>query len=239
MNKKLIKASLAGAAVIALAAAGGSTFAAYSDFTTVTGNDAGAGTLTLGMGPNAGQNLVFDHIKMAPQQINQERQVYVTSNNAQSTPDGRLFMKITNLKGTEDGCDGNGEKAVDSACTTPATSEGQFIKDATVTITSYKPTTPGVCNQLYAPGGSAVTGQHGGSLSDLATQTAATAYELTGNGTTLNGGGVDMSVLHPGDGLCVSITIGLASGVSNASQGDSASFDVEFDLKQALANGQV
>lgn len=230
MNSKLMKAGIAGAAVVALAAGGG-TYAAYSDFANVTGNHAGAGTLTLDVGPNAGQDLKFDHVTMAPGGINAERQVFVTSNDAASTPSANLFVSLTNLQGTEDGCDGNAEVLVDAACTTgPVTSPtaGQFIRDATVQWYSYVPDSPGVCNQSYSPSMKTVTPQHGGSLSALASQTATTPYEL--DGTSQN---YKLPYLAPGQGLCFAMEVSLAYGVSNASQGDSASFDLHFDLVQA------
>ena len=230
MNSKLIKASVAGAAVVALAAGGG-TYAAYSDFANVTGNQAGAGTLTLDVGPNAGQDLKFDHVTMAPGGINAERQVFVTSNNAASTPSANLFISLTHLQGTEDGCDGAQEVIDDhGACNTPGTSStaGQFINDAVVQWTSYIPDSPGVCNQSYAPGMKVVTPQHGGSLAQLATQTATTPYQLNGTSQVYK-----LPYLAPGQGLCVSMDISLPYAASNASQGDSASFDLHFDLLQA------
>jgi predicted ribosomally synthesized peptide with SipW-like signal peptide len=227
MNSKLIKASVAGAAVVALAAGGG-TFAAWSDFGSVTDNNVGSGTLTLDLGPNQGSDLQFDHITMAPGQINQERNVYIASNSGTSTPNAKLFLTFKNVTGTEDGCDGNGEKTDDLNCAdTSAANPGQFVEDATVQVTSYVPNSPGVCTQSYAPGGKGVTPLHGGNLNWWSTQAP---YELTGDGTSF--GGIAVPILHPGEGMCVSVTIGLAHGVDNASQGDQASFDLRFDLQQ-------
>jgi predicted ribosomally synthesized peptide with SipW-like signal peptide len=227
MNSKLMKASLAGAAAIALAAGGG-TFAAWSDFAEVTDNNVGAGTLTLSLPANGGSDFTFDQVKMAPGGINSERNVYVATNDGTSTPNGKLFLTFKNVKGTEDGCDGNGELADDANCDDGlSTNEGEFIDDALVQVTSYSTNTPGVCNQSYSPGGHTVTALHGGSLTWWKGQPA---YELTGNGAAY--GGPDMTVLHPGEGLCVSVSIGLAHAVDNASQGDSADFDMHFDLVQ-------
>lgn len=229
MNRKLLKASLAGAAVIALVAGGG-TYAAYSDFSNVTGNNVGAGTLKLNVGANAGQDLKFDHVNMAPGAINAERQVFVTSNDSTSTPSANLFVSLTNLEGTEDGCDG-AEAVVDAACSSgPVTSptSGQFIRDATVQWYSYVPDSPGVCNQSYSPAMKTVTPQHGGSLTALAAQTATTPYALNGSTQAYK-----LPYLAPGQGLCFAMDVSLAYGVNNASQGDSASFDLHFDLVQA------
>jgi predicted ribosomally synthesized peptide with SipW-like signal peptide len=234
MNGKLIKLAVAGVAAVALAAGGG-TFAAWSDFVDVAGNNAGAGTLSLNVGPNGGGDLKFDHVSMAPQQINQEREVYIASNAATSTPNARLFISLTNLVGTEDGCDGNSEIVADPACANPGGSQGQFITDATLQISSYAVNSPGDCTEGYAPAGKAVTAQYGGSLLTVEQKTNApnSAHELTGDGTSF--GGTALPVLTPGQGICVSMTIGLAAGVSNASQGDSASWTTHFDLEQALA----
>ena len=108
MNKKLVRGSLAGVAALALAA-GGTTMAAWSDFTDITGNEAGAGVLKLTVGPNTGSDFKFDHVKMAPGGIDMQRNVYVASNDGDSTPSGRLFISLKDLVGHEDGCDGNAE----------------------------------------------------------------------------------------------------------------------------------
>jgi predicted ribosomally synthesized peptide with SipW-like signal peptide len=225
MNKKILKGALAGTAVIALAAGGG-TFAAWSDFSEIAGNQAGAGILELQVNPNAGSDFKFDHVTMAPGGINTQRNVYVASNSGDSTPSGQLFITLKDLVGHEDGCDG-AEFADDSACGNGGA--GQFIDDAYLQVSSYAVNSPGECTQGYAPGGKIVTGQHGGSLKWWESQVA--PYELTGDGTSI--GGVNRSYLAPGQGLCVSMTLNLAYGVDNASQGDSADFTTRFDLKQA------
>lgn len=233
MNSKLIKASLAGVAAIAVAAAGGSTLASYSDFTDLTGNEAGAGVMKLTVSPNAGSQLLFDHVTMAPGGIHYQRNVYVASNDGASTPSGQLFVSLTQLKGTEDGCDGNAEVLADPKCVNPtstdSTNSGDFIDDAVMQWTSYAVNAPGDCTASYAPASKVVTGQHGGSLRSIAA--AVTPWELTGNGTAL--GGANRSYLAPGQGLCVSFDISLGYSADNASQGDSASFITHFDLKQA------
>jgi hypothetical protein len=228
MNSKLIKASLAGVAAIGLAAGGG-TFAAWSDFNLSGVNNAGAGTLSLTVNPNQPADIVFNPLKMAPGGINGVRNVYVASNDGDSTPSGQLFVSLVDLVGHEDGCDG-GELGDDSNCAdTAATNPGDFVDDATAQFSSYAVNSPGECTEGYAPASKVVTAVHGGSLASIGAW--ATPWELTGNGTSL--GGVDRHYLAPGQGLCVSMSIGLASAVDNASQGDSADFKIRFDLKQA------
>jgi predicted ribosomally synthesized peptide with SipW-like signal peptide len=226
MNSKLIKGSLAGVAALALAA-GGTTFAAWSDFNEITGNDVGAGILKLTVAPNSGSQMVFDSLEMAPGGINGKRAVYVASNDGASTPSGRLFLSLKDVLGTEDGCVGNSEILDDPDC--GGSNEGDFIDDALLQVTTYAVNSPGDCTPSYAPASKVVTPQHGGSLSWWESQP--TAWEVTGNGTSL--GGVDRSYLAPGQGLCVSMDISLAYAVDNASQGDSSLFMTRFDLKQA------
>ena len=229
MNSKLIKASLAGAAVIALAATGSGTFAAWSDFNTSGVNHVGAGVLKLTVAPNTGSDVLFDHLTMAPGGINQDRTVYIASNTGDSTPSGRLFISLKDLVGTEDGCDGAGESQDDANCS-DTTNSGDLITDPNglLQVTSYAVNGPSDCTQGYAPANKVVTGTHGGTLAWWATQLP---YELTGNGTSL--GGVNRSYLAPGQGLCVSMTMDLGYAANNASQGDSATFKTRFDLNQA------
>jgi predicted ribosomally synthesized peptide with SipW-like signal peptide len=227
MNRKLVMGAVAGVAAIGLAV-GGTTYAAWSDFGDVTGNHVGAGILKLNLGANNGSDLKFDHVTMAPGGINLERNVYVASNDGASTPDAQLFMSLKNIAGTENGCDSNGERTDDANCSDTSTAnQGQFVDDAIVQATSYTVNSPNDCTQAYAPAGHAVTALHGGSLNFWKTQVP---WQLTGDLSA--SGGAAMPVLAPGQGLCVSLSISLAHAVDNASQGDSAAFDIHFDLVQ-------
>ena len=232
MNSKLIKASLAGVAVIGLAAAGGSTFAAYSDFNISDPNTVGAGVLTLHVEGNSPTDVAFNQVHMAPGGINQVRNVYVASNDLASTPSGRLFVSLVDLHGHEDGCKGNAEVLDDPNCAdTAATNQGQFVRDSIMNFVSWAATSPSDCvpPASGAQAAKLVTGQHGGSLSAVAAW--ATPYELTADGRSL--GGVDRHYLAPGQGMCVSLDLSLAYATNNASQGDSADFKIRFDLAQA------
>ena len=235
MNRKLLLGAVAGVAAIGLAV-GGATYAAYSDFGDVTGNAAGAGTLTLDLHGNQAGDVKFDHVTMAPGNIDSQRQVFIASNSSDSTPSAQLFVSLKNLTGTEDGCDGQQEAIDDGgACNTPGTGAnvGQFLTDATVQWYSYIPTTPGTCNESYATSTTAVTPQHGPTFAALAS-TATTPYQLTGSSLGApNTVGVNVPYLAPGQGMCFAMSVGLGYGVDNASQGDSVNFDLHFDLVQA------
>jgi hypothetical protein len=231
MNSKLIKASLAGAAALALVA-GGSTMAAFSDFNIGGQNTVGAGVLTLHVEGNTPADVPFNQVHMAPGGINQVRNVYVASNDLASTPSGRLFVSLVDLHGHEDGCDGNAEVLDDPNCATTADSNpGQFVRDSILQFVSWAANSPSDCvpPASGAQAAKLVTPQHGGSLTAVAAW--ATPWELTGDGRSL--GGVDRHYLAPGQGMCVSLDLSLAYATNNASQGDSADFKVRFDLQQA------
>jgi hypothetical protein len=245
MNRKLVLGAVAGVAAIGLAV-GGTTYAAYSDFGDVGGNDVGAGTLMLDLHGNQAGDVKFDHITMAPGGIATQRQVFIASNDGTSTPSAVLSVSLTDLVGTEDGCDGSQEAIDDGgACNTPGSgpTSGQFLDDATVQWYSYIPTTAGVCNESYTTATTDVTPQYGGSLAHLASTTdpalGGTPYSLMSHDTlpvaTAPVGRVIVPWLAPGQGMCFAMSVGLAYGVDNASQGDSASFNLHFDLNQAPA----
>jgi hypothetical protein len=227
MNRKLVIGAVAGVAAVALAY-GGTTYSAWSDFGDVTGNTTTAGVLVLNLGANKGEDLKFDNIKIAPG-LNMERHVYIASNDAVSTPSAKLFVSLTNLKGHEDGCHGNGEIKADLLCNDTA-GAGQFIEDATVQWSSYAVDSPTQCNQSYATAKNVITPQHGPTFQKLSNETATSGYELTGDYSA--NGGTALPLLAPGKGLCFAMEVGLWHGVDNASQGDSASFDLHFDLVQ-------
>lgn len=241
MNSKLMKAGIAGAAVVALAAGGG-TYAAYSDFGNITGNSAGAGTLTLNLGNNAGGDLKYDHVFMAPGDVGAARTVYVASNDGTAATKSKLFLSLQDLVGTEDGCDGNAEVIDDANCVNTAAaiaagtatgplSHGQFINDALLTVTSYIPDpTTHKCNPSNASKTTDVTPEVTKSLSAWA---ASAPYELTGDRTAF--GGPDVSTLAQNQGICVSMQIGLPFSANNESQGDQAAFTTHFDLNQVAS----
>src|SRR4051812_30682287 len=148
MNSKLIKAGLAGAAAIALAAGGG-TFASWSDFYTDANNTVGADVLALSVNqPNATRQ--FDDVKLAPGQA-RDYAFYVASRNGVTVPDADLTMTIKNLTGHENGCDSNSEIAdqAPSLCT-DTTGPGQFPAQAAYYVQADKVSDPSLCNGSYA-----------------------------------------------------------------------------------------
>ena len=239
MNKKLIKASVAGAAAIALAA-GGTTFASWSDFAQVDDNSAGAGILRLDLtgGNTDSASIGWDNVRMKPGGT-EERVMYIASNDGDSVPKGKLKMTISDLLETEangfkadkvtpgtglsDGslCTTLSEKVAEGgSCGTP----GEFLKEGIVTV---RYSTPGVLPAGVDPEAC----DNALSFPD----DASTFYRLWDgeDKSPLNNKQFDMGTVAPGEGVCAIIEIVFPASASNASQGDTASFDMRFDLNQA------
>ena len=238
MNSKLVKASLAGAAVIALAAGGG-TFASWSDFNVWSGNQSGAGTLTLSTNTPGSQT--FHVGNLTPGQV-WENETYLLSNKSDSTPNGKLYISIANLTGSEDGCQGNSEVLADPDCA--GANAGEFPSDAKVFIKT-KSSDQATCG-VQPTGSDAPGGFEKGifgagldllganpatekSLSDLAT---AGQVQLIRPGTPT--ATFDPSIFKPGEGVCTAIYVYLPQTASNEVQGDQATFDLRADLIQAV-----
>jgi predicted ribosomally synthesized peptide with SipW-like signal peptide len=243
MNSKLMKASLAGAAVVALAAGGG-TFAAWSDFQSWTGNQSGAGTLTLST--TTPDTQAFHVGNLTPGQV-YEKESYLLSNKSDSTPNGTLWLTLSNLVGHEDGCQGNSEVIADPNCANTA-GVGQFPQDAKVFIktnSSNQTTCNVVPSGSDAPAGfehaifgaagptsldiNGVDPVHEKSLSALA---AAGPVQLVRPGDPALG--FDPSVFKPGEGVCVDFFVYLPATTGNEVQGDQSTFDLTATLNQAI-----
>lgn len=251
MNNKLIKASLAGAAAIAITA-GGATFAAFSDFGNIHNNSVGAGFLKLDL--NAGQGsapLAFGNL--APG-MNSFRTIWVASNDGQSVPNANLSVQFLNLKDTAAPCSTSlGKASADNGCTVDPSTDaitgtptaGHLSQELTFQ-TQYYPqiTDPQTCQATlattYPSYLSVLPADHPGDMFESAT--AGTKYTLQDGNTP-----AAPLVLKPGQGVCIGIGAFWPNGptdsahqtnpaypVDNAAQGDSMAFDVHFDLTQPL-----
>lgn len=213
MNKKILKAALAATAVLALAAGGGGTWSSWSDWDTVTGSQVGADQLKLTVNESATSQ--FNDMKLAPGlRIDTE---YVVANRTGTTiPLADLTMQLTNLVGHEDGCTStSSEFAVDPDCNDTAT-PGEFIDEAMLIVNTTTPSTnPDACS---LPHGNV---QGPISLVDFRDQTASTPLAV--------------GSLAPGQYVCVAMGLSMPITATNASQGDSASFDLKFMLNQHVS----
>jgi predicted ribosomally synthesized peptide with SipW-like signal peptide len=212
MNSKLVKASLAGVAALALAA-GGSTFAAWSDFADVTGNSAGAGELVLNIeGPNgqeAVQQASFGNF--APGE-GQDVTRYLASQQGDAVPTANLSVVMNELKNADNLCSSNSEAAEDS-CEFEDAAGGEFGQSANIKIQVTGPTTAGSCGQAGS---------------------ATLPYSEVYNGSINGLAGISQALgsLSDGQGVCMKSTVTLPHSATNNSQGDSATWDWHFDLVQ-------
>lgn len=223
INKSIIRGTLAGVGVIALAAGGG-TFASWSDFDVIADNGAGAGIMRLDVSNRHGSTVDVAPFRLAPGQ-NKAQEFYLASADATNVPAGTLTATILNLRDIED----NGP-----ACTT----NSEALAEAPDNFDSHGlPTNPlndcGATGELSgqlktqilfsAPVASAAscpnTGIYGGPLSKTLAQQVA-------------GGPWTLGTLTAGQGICVRVEMSLPATATNAVQGDDVAFDYRFDLVQ-------
>ena len=218
-KKKLAAGAVAGVAALALI--GGGTFALWSDFDTVEGNNLAAGTLVI----DVGESVPLDMGELAPGE-NKETTLFIAnrSDDTAALQNAQLSATFLNLRDIEDGCVSNSEKAEDSTCGNESGNDnGEFSQQAYLQLRVSSAATAGQC----------------GSTAPRAWKPLADYFAAP---TSLGG-------LNPGQGICVRIEAGLPSGqgsntpppgidapnapsATNAVQGDSATFDVRFDLTQ-------
>lgn len=225
MNKKLLKASIAGTAALALAA-GGSTFAAWSDFG-VESTEAGAGYLRLSVDTltKAGANVKPFQLEPGdPEdpQTNKFQEFYLSSADSGNTPAGNLTMKIKTLVDNEDQptCTTSSEAVAEGGVCGGA-NQGELSRQAKVQILKAAPV-GGTCPSTgYASVSPSVNRQF--------------LFDLQNDEITLG-------TLAPGQGMCVRMEMALehttaminGTNANNLTQGDDASFDVEFTLDQVV-----
>jgi predicted ribosomally synthesized peptide with SipW-like signal peptide len=227
MNKKILKAGLAGTAVVAIAAGGG-TWSSWSDFHVDSGNSVGADHLSLQVNESATKK--FDNVKLAP---GEERDVafYVASRDGDAVPNATLSLTLENLVPTENGCDSNSEAYAESGGAISDKSDaaapcnqggpGQFAEQSLFYVQATKMTDPTQCT-TSTPMGSKL-------LNTKLSAAEGVPVDLLGSGITLG----------PGEGACVLAHVFMPDNASqygfaadNKSQGDQATFDVRFDLTQ-------
>lgn len=218
MNKKIVSGAVAGVAALALAA-GGSTFAAWSDFDSIDDTSAAADELTLVLDPS--NSFGFDNTKLAPGEEEQSTKMLVNRTGSTVT-NASLTMAMTDLLGTEDGCTStNSEQAIDPDCETRAgetsPTAGNFIDQAVFSVSTGAPVN-GVC------GGSSTR------TNKVFTDVRLADIPARGKTSLLAAG----DTLTKNEALCVGVSVKLPKTANDASQGDSASFDLDFELKQII-----
>jgi predicted ribosomally synthesized peptide with SipW-like signal peptide len=210
-KKKLAAGAVAGVAALALI--GGGTFALWSDFDVLEDNTASAGRLQLTVenGPvnNVGQPL-------APGE-NYDYEYFLSSADLAGVPDADLSLTITGLENEENGC--NGAEAEDDPTCGTDEADGEFSEQSVMRIRWTAP----IANATAA------TCKNGAQTFDRGVQVLNTAPSID---EVVAAGPIALGTLTKGQGVCVRIDVGLPPAASNATQGDAATYDVQFDLQQ-------
>jgi predicted ribosomally synthesized peptide with SipW-like signal peptide len=217
MKNKLVKASLAGVAAVAIAAGGG-TFAAWSDYDTIADNSARAEKLQLVLNQSATETFNADQ-KLAPGVL-QERSVVLAARAGDTIPAATLKLAMDKLVGHEDGCTTKSEAAEDlDGCT--AGDGGEFTKQATLIINAFAPSATLSDSDLCDASKN--------TLIPVLPATTLDQVPAKGNIDLLQGG-----TLAKNQRICVKMGVQLPKTATNAVQGDSATFDLKFLLEQAV-----
>jgi len=224
MNSKLMKAGIAGAAVVALAAGGG-TFAAWSDFQNVTGNQTSAGHLVLNLPNTTGPISNVAQQSIAPGE-SRTIDYFLTSADLDGVPSAALSLKVKDIVDNENGCASNSEAAVDTC--NVAGDVGEFSQQAYMRVRYSDPVA--INSGAWNPSLHECTAPviHGVGVTEPDNNT--THYPRLASYTTP----AALGTLQAGQGVCVRIDIGLDPNANNAVQGDSSNFNVEWDLTQIL-----
>lgn len=216
MNSKLMKASLAGAAAVALAAGGG-TFAAWSDQQSFTSRQQ-AGTLTLDLTPVNNQTLPFNNDELGPGGFKEERLIIngVTDGTYAVPIKSTLSFSIANVKGTEDGCHAT-EQDVDANCGDGlTTNQGELPGSLLVSLSEATANSDGTCNGVtYVP---VIVDQPMAHGND-------TGWASNISGQNFANGTGSYKV-------CADLKIQLDKNSDNSTQGDAATWDAVFHLQQ-------
>lgn len=226
MNKHIVKGGLAGVAVLALAA-GGSTFASWSDFDQINGNKTEAGHLKLDLDSTGAINNVGGQA-IAPGEF-RTIDFMVASADLDGVPLADLSMKIMNLQDQDNGCgSSNSEQALDPGCATQTNDGGEFSQQGYVRIRYTNPAPESAVtfggNNCSAPGG----------------YVNSVGYTPANDNNSENypklnslGGSQALGSLAGDQAVCVRVDLGLPESATNIVQTDSSTFDLQFDLVQS------
>ncbi|WAX56043.1 CalY family protein [Jatrophihabitans cynanchi] len=241
MDRRLVSGAIAAIAAVGLGV-GGSTSAAFNDFSDVPGNQTAAGTLQLDLTPGASGSVVVSLGRLMPGGRS-TRAVWVAANDSTSSIDGTLSLRFHDLVDTAAPCDTSRDKARAvlaagvAGCTVTDTTvsgvpeHGSLSKVLTMSVSAARMLGAASCS-VQSQGTAVALPETGrGNLAML----AASAQQLPV--AERDGGRL---VLGPGEGVCVAVTAdwpgdeapGTNEPADNAAQGDSLTVQLSFDLTQ-------
>jgi predicted ribosomally synthesized peptide with SipW-like signal peptide len=241
MNKKIVRGSLAGVAVIAFAAGGG-TFASWTDSGTIDDNHVGAGFLRLDLNGQDGSAVApLNWGRLAPGMVN-VRTVWLASNDGDSVPSAKLKATFYHLDDQENSCSSNSERLADpSDCDGNAADTGELSHILSFQTSYYPGLSEHQCATYPTNPPSSYDGYNAFfpvNQGDLLTAASGAGHTYTLNEMDTT----DPLILDPGEGICVGFQADWPQDPSNqvsapydnddVAQGDSMSFDVKFTLEQ-------
>jgi alternate signal-mediated exported protein len=218
MNSKLMKASLAGVAAIALTT-GGTTFAAWSDFGEVNGVEAAAGYLKLDVSSiNGPTDANVTPLSLMPGE-RKTQEFFISSADSGNTPDGDLSVTLNSLSDTEDTvgvCTTRSEGVAEGVnAGADCGTVGELSQQLRVDINKAAVPAGGDCTKAaytYGPSGEV---SNYVLLKDMVDAAKA------------------VTTLSPAEGVCLRVEMYLPDSADNKIQGDEVSFNWRFDLDQA------
>ncbi|HSL56699.1 MAG TPA: SipW-dependent-type signal peptide-containing protein [Acidimicrobiales bacterium] len=224
MSKRTMMMGLAVIAVAGLVGTG--TFAAWSDFGTIEGNETAAGQLALELDSTGAINNVGGQA-IAPGEF-RTIDFFVASADLEGVPSAALSMTVENLVDAENGCSSNSEELEDPDCST--VDDGEFSEYGYVRI---RYTDPAPTSDISF-GGNSCSSALGGYVNSIgyspANNNDPTVYPRLDSLTATQA----LVDLNGDEGICIRIDLGLDVDAPNAVQGDSSTFDLRFDLEQIL-----
>jgi len=226
MNRKLVLAAIGGIAAIGLVA-GGSTYSAWSDFQQVNNNKTDAGHLVLNLN-GSGTISNVGATAIAPGQSRTIDQ-YLTSADLAGVPSAALSVTFKDMVDQENRCSSNSERAMDPNCDAVG-DPGEFSSQAYVRIRYSDPQTGIV---LAANGDCNPTGGYTHSYGYSPVSNNDTTVYPTLGGVQAQSP-IQLGTLSAGQGICIRYDIGLPPTATNVTQGDSAIWNMQYDLAQVL-----
>jgi len=241
VDRRLVSGAIAAIAAVGLGV-GGSTSAAFNDFSDVPGNQTAAGTLQLDLTPGASGSVAVSLGRLMPGGRS-TRAVWVAANDSTSSIDGTLSLRFHDLVDTAAPCDTSRDKAravlaagvagcsITETTVSGVPEHGSLSRVLTVSVSAARMLGAASCSAESDGARVALPAAGRGNLTVL----AASAQPLPvaeRDGARL--------VLGPGEGVCVAVTADWpgdgtrspATPADNAAQGDSLTVQLSFDLTQ-------
>jgi predicted ribosomally synthesized peptide with SipW-like signal peptide len=224
MNHKLLAGGLGALAVAGLV--GGGTFASWTDYDTITGNETEAGHLVLDTDSTGTINNVGAQA-IAPGEF-RTIDFFVASADLDGVPDADLSMVFENLVEKDNGCASQSEDDLDATCGDPGVGEGEFSQQGYVRI---RWTDPAPTSQITFAGNScaAPSGYVNAHGYAPANNNDPTVYPRLGSLANVD---IPLETLAGDQGVCVRIDLGLDVNATDLVQTDATTFDLTFDLAQ-------